>query len=168
MTSGTPWADRGLERYERVTSREDSTLRDRLISEIPAGASLLDVGCGNQVLRAHHYGPYIGLDWEADLAPDVLGDSHRLPIADNAVDVAVAKNHLQHVADWRATIAEMKRVARDGVVLLEPCWSGRTVIKHRNPVRRRVFNPTEVLDELGGGSFDAPDQQSLIVFQRWF
>jgi ubiquinone/menaquinone biosynthesis C-methylase UbiE len=43
-----------------------------------------------------------------------VGDAHRLPFADNSVDIAVTSYALHHMPDAAAVIAEMARVVRRG------------------------------------------------------
>lgn len=51
-------------------------------------------------------------------APAILGSVDALPLADKTVDAAMATLTLHHWPHWRAGLAEMRRVARDRVVLL--------------------------------------------------
>jgi ubiquinone/menaquinone biosynthesis C-methylase UbiE len=44
----------------------------------------------------------------------VLGDAHRLPFADNSLDIAVTSYALHHMPDAPRVIAEMARVVRHG------------------------------------------------------
>ena len=50
-------------------------------------------------------------------APVVIGSAEKLPLADDTVDAAMTAMSLHHWPDWRAGLAEMRRVARDRVVL---------------------------------------------------
>ena len=47
----------------------------------------------------------------------VIGSAVRLPLASGAVDVCFSSNVLEHVADWRAMLAEMVRVTRPGGII---------------------------------------------------
>jgi SAM-dependent methyltransferase len=44
--------------------------------------------------------------------PDVFGDAHRLPIADNSIDAVILLEVIEHVADDRRVIAETHRVLK--------------------------------------------------------
>jgi SAM-dependent methyltransferase len=46
-----------------------------------------------------------------------VGSALRLPLASGAVDVCFSSNVLEHVADWRAMLAEMVRVTRPGGIV---------------------------------------------------
>lgn len=50
-------------------------------------------------------------------APAVRGVAEALPLADGAVDVALVVLSLHHWTDWRAGLAELRRVSRRQVVL---------------------------------------------------
>jgi SAM-dependent methyltransferase len=50
-------------------------------------------------------------------APAVRGVAERLPLRDGAVDVALVVLSLHHWSDWRAGLAELRRVSRRQVVL---------------------------------------------------
>ncbi len=53
-----------------------------------------------------------------DAAPAVRASAGALPFADRAFDAALAVLTLHHWPDWRAGLAEMRRVARGPVVIL--------------------------------------------------
>jgi SAM-dependent methyltransferase len=60
-------------------------------------------------------------------APAVQAAAEDLPFADAAFDAAMAVLTLHHWTDWRAGCAELRRVARDRVVLFswDPTYRGR-------------------------------------------
>jgi SAM-dependent methyltransferase len=60
-------------------------------------------------------------------APAVDGVAEALPFADGSFDAAMAVLTLHHWSDWRAGCAELRRVARDRVVVLswDPTYRGR-------------------------------------------
>ena len=51
-------------------------------------------------------------------APAILGSAEHLPFGDGSSDAALAVLTIHHWPDWRAGLREMRRVARDRVVLL--------------------------------------------------
>ena len=53
-----------------------------------------------------------------DAAPAVQASAEELPFGDDAFDAAMAVLTLHHWSDWRAGCAELRRVARDRVVVL--------------------------------------------------
>jgi ketosteroid isomerase-like protein len=56
-------------------------------------------------------------------APAVVASAGALPLADATVDAAMATLTLHHWPDWRAGVAEMRRVARQRIVLFT--WDKR-------------------------------------------
>src|SRR3954453_10714589 len=52
-----------------------------------------------------------------DAAPAIRASAEALPLADGTVDAAMAVLTIHHWADWRAGIAEMRRVARARLVI---------------------------------------------------
>lgn len=78
------------------------------------GANLTGVDLSAGMLRQLRAG------WPADLAalPLAQGDLAALPLAGGAYDVVVAVHVLQLLANWRAAVAEMRRVLAPGGALL--------------------------------------------------
>jgi SAM-dependent methyltransferase len=62
-----------------------------------------------------------------DVAPAVQAAAEALPFADDSFDAAMAVLTLHHWADWRAGCAELRRVARERVVVFswDPAFAGR-------------------------------------------
>jgi SAM-dependent methyltransferase len=93
------------------------------------GATVLDVGTGNGTLYhglAKRYRCH-GIDssehlllQHCDPGHVVRGDACRLPLADGSVDLAVESCVLHHVPDPSRLVAEMARVARKALCLIEP------------------------------------------------
>lgn len=87
------------------------------------GAVLVDVGCGGGLLAPHVDGyRHIGVDVvrsalvlaaRRGVVP-IQGDVHALPLADEAADVVVAGEVLEHVTDLERVVAEIARVLRPG------------------------------------------------------
>ena len=63
----------------------------------------------------------------AGAAPAVPGAAEALPFADGAFDAAMAVLTMHHWSDWRAGLAELRRVARRRVVMLtfDPSYIAR-------------------------------------------
>jgi SAM-dependent methyltransferase len=62
-----------------------------------------------------------------DAAPAVQASAEDLPFADDSFDAAMAVLTLHHWSDWRAGCAELRRVARDRIVVFswDPSYRGR-------------------------------------------
>ena len=97
---------------------------------IEESTSTLDVGAGSGTLTWHlaeRAGRTIGLDFSRNLLNRspchgalVQGDALHLPFQNNAFDIVLEGNFLHHVDDPVAVLREMARVARVGVILVEP------------------------------------------------
>jgi ubiquinone/menaquinone biosynthesis C-methylase UbiE len=111
-----------------------------------AQRSVLDVGCGPG-LFTHHLRSrarrVVGCDrsaWMLQQAREVetvVADAVDLPFADASFDVAFEANLLHHVDDPAVVVAEMARVAREAVVIVE--------VNRLNPVMflYSLVNPAE-------------------------
>ena len=97
---------------------------------------VLDVGCGEgaltRVLREECPGEVIGCDRDGRLlaefdGPRVRADAHRLPFADDSVDLVVCQALLINLPDPERAVREFVRVARDRVACIEPDNSAVTV-----------------------------------------
>ena len=109
-------------------------MRRAFLSEIgfPAGAAVLDVGCGTGVLTRALAGlPDVGAVVGVDLAPSLLAraremaagladvrfeeaDARALPFPEGAFDVVVFDSTLSHVPEPERALAEAFRVLRPG------------------------------------------------------
>ncbi|WP_053946826.1 class I SAM-dependent methyltransferase [Halolamina sediminis] len=94
---------------------------------------VLDVGCGTgelaRVLAAEIPGEVVGVDADTELLkvarertdiPTIAGDATRLPLRDDAVDLAVCQALLINLPDPAAAVREFSRVSSDLVAAIEP------------------------------------------------
>lgn len=118
-----------------VTSAFAGVGNPHAIRPIPAGARLLDVGCGagtDLLLAARRAGPTgsaIGIDMTAEMRERARtgaracglenvevreGDATELPLADASVDVVISNGVLNLVPEKERAFAEIARVLRRG------------------------------------------------------
>jgi ubiquinone/menaquinone biosynthesis C-methylase UbiE len=129
-----PFEGASARRYAAQERPAFGDLDERLIAQWPALASarrLLDVGAGPAVfaarLRARH--PHVRVacvEPSRDLAhaPAVRAMAEALPFADASFDLALCLSSIRHVRDRARSLAELRRVVRDGgalwIVELDP------------------------------------------------
>jgi SAM-dependent methyltransferase len=102
---------------------------DRL-ARLPAGARLLEVGCGaGHVLARFPARRRVGIDLSPTMltrararlgagTPLVLGSADALPFADGSFDCVICTEVLEHTPEPAAVIRELIRVAGDGRVVV--------------------------------------------------
>ncbi len=108
-----------------VFGRRVRVLADALSAVIPAGGTLVDVGCGDGSIGRAIAASRSDLDvfgFEVLVRPDChlpveAFDGATIPLADGAVDFAMLVDVLHHTEDPAVLLAEAARVARCGVVL---------------------------------------------------
>lgn len=144
-------------------------LIDALDPALPAGARILDLGCGtgaNGPVLAARAGLTIGIDRSplplrltgtGERGHDVRlrGDATRLPFADASFDLVVALDVLEHILDHTAAAAEIRRVLRPGgaaivfVPALEWLWGLQDDVAHH----LRRYDKRELEALLGAAGF---------------
>ncbi|HEY2258597.1 MAG TPA: class I SAM-dependent methyltransferase [Solirubrobacteraceae bacterium] len=134
--------------------------------------SVLDVGCGEGVLTAQWArrlgsGPVVGIDledpkleaeWSARRGPANLEframAAERLQYGDDQFDLVAATEVLEHVAQPRAVLAEMARVAGRWLIVSvprEPLWRALNVA--RGAYLRELGNTPGHLNHWSRGAF---------------
>jgi SAM-dependent methyltransferase len=102
---------------------------------VTAGAKYLDVGCGAGLaaqMAAERGAAVWGLDAAENLlaiartrVPDgdfLVGELEQLPFADDAFDIVTGFNSFQYAAHPGAALAEAKRVAKPGALVVVMTW----------------------------------------------
>jgi SAM-dependent methyltransferase len=117
--------------YDRIGTgyaayrRPDARIASRIEDALGAARSVVNVGAGTgsyepadrTVIAVEPSGEMVR-QRAASAAPAVRGAAERLPLRDHSVDAALAVLTLHHWTDWRRGLEEMRRVARDRVVIL--------------------------------------------------
>jgi ubiquinone/menaquinone biosynthesis C-methylase UbiE len=103
-----------------IESREQVLRR---VAEYCSGR-VLDVATGSGYLARKIRGKVVCLDIDsarvARIGEVVAGDARLLPFCDESFDVVASWSALAHIAEWRAVIKEMFRVAKRLVITAEP------------------------------------------------
>ncbi len=127
------------EAYERSMGRWSARLAEAMLDALalPAGAAVLDAGCGTGALsaaisRRDGAARITGVDLsEAFLASArarvpagrfMVGDVTRLDLPDDAFDAALSLLVLQFVSDRAAAVAELARVVKPGGLVAAAMW----------------------------------------------
>lgn len=107
----------------------DTFFKERMQKILSEKSRLIDIGGGLRALkkRGNRFDPsrawmaplleridYKVLDPVPDFAPDIVGDIHKLPFADNSEDAIVCLAVLEHVEDPAQAARELYRVLKPG------------------------------------------------------
>jgi SAM-dependent methyltransferase len=107
-------------------------------------SSMLEVGTGDGFLRRFIKGTtsvdYRSLDVAADLEPDIVGTVESIPLQDDAVDLTVAFEVLEHLPFDRfaPALREMRRVSRSHVFISLPHFGPRPKLAVKVPGIREI------------------------------
>jgi ubiquinone/menaquinone biosynthesis C-methylase UbiE len=151
--------------HDARTAKQALADVERLLGRpLRAGERVLDAGCGTGYLaaglrRARPDVSVTGADLSTGMLdraraagadPLVQADAGRLPFADGAFDVVVARGVLHHLPDVTAALAEWRRVLRPGgavVLVSEPTPTverhGAVLVKALLTALRRPLPPEE-------------------------
>jgi SAM-dependent methyltransferase len=155
-------------RYETIggtyarTRRTEPAIAARIREALGDARSVVNVGAG-----AGSYEPedieVIAVEPSETMAaqrppgrPAIIATAERMPLADDSADAAMAMLTIHHWSDLRAGLREMRRVARDRVVVvsLEPSVMARSWVREYAPALRvfdRELPPARRIAELLGG-----------------
>jgi Methylase involved in ubiquinone/menaquinone biosynthesis len=120
---------RRMKRRRKVGRAYDMALEISRI--VPAGSTVLDVGCGNGFIAHHLSGilnsTVVGLDVGRSSTSHInylTYDGRHFPVADRTFDAVLLCYVLHHAQDARLVLDEVRRVLRDG---------GVTIVYEDNP-----------------------------------
>ena len=135
----------------------------RIIKKIPlAGKTLLDMGCGSgdylKIFAESLGGENLaGLDIFKAEIPGIKtfkGTGEKLPFDSNSFDVVFEKDTLHHIEDKKKALAEMKRVAKKQVVLVEANLNNRVMDAFIDKKMHHHFSPETLAELLKGEKFE--------------
>ncbi|MEM1378165.1 MAG: methyltransferase domain-containing protein [Pseudomonadota bacterium] len=104
---------------------------DRICQDV-SGTSVADIGCGTGVLLQHvrdanpNLERVAGIDFVIDDANKLEGIEYHaarveaLPFEDNEFDTVICTHVLEHVLDFRGSLAELRRIARKRLIVVVP------------------------------------------------
>jgi SAM-dependent methyltransferase len=122
---------------------DNSTACVRRINQMVTGSSVCDVGCGTGALLAHIHADHprltrlVGVDFVVQDAAGIPGVEYiaakieNLPFEDNEFDTVVCTHVIEHVLEYQAAIAELRRITRKRLIVVVP----------REREYRYTFNP---------------------------
>lgn len=90
---------------------------------------ILDVGCGLNHLKAV-YNNVIGIDLARNSKADVIADARCLPFRDDAFDVVISVELIEHLEDGEQLIKEMIRVGKKVGISTVNKYTGRHDERH--------------------------------------
>lgn len=139
--------------------RPDPRIARAVAAALGGAESVVNVGAGagsyepaDRVVVAVEPSSVMIAQRAAGAAPVVRGSAESLPFSDGAFDAALAILTVHHWADWRAGLAEMRRVARERVVILtwDPAHAGFWLVRDYFPeileIDGRMFPPLAELE----------------------
>jgi ubiquinone/menaquinone biosynthesis C-methylase UbiE len=157
----TSWEifERNAQHYEqwyaslrgRRADEAESALLVRLLADFPDAKAVVEIGCGTghfaRMMTSRGL-QVVGLDraeamlrqmqQHAPATAAILGDAHRLPFRDRAVDLAVFVTTLEFLEDPEMALAEAIRIARRGMIcLVLNRWSLGGLSRRWGPQARR-------------------------------
>jgi len=106
--------------FERLATRFNSAI---LKARLPAGSSVLDVGCNKGFLLAalpghRRVGMDLSFGFRSPGATYVIGDAEALPFRAGGLDAVVLAEVVEHLPDCQACYLEVRRVLRQGGLIL--------------------------------------------------
>jgi SAM-dependent methyltransferase len=104
----------------------DDRLLDRIAPALGGARRLLDLGCGPGTLARRAAARFaqlhvVAIDPSRDFAHGgvVRAAGEALPLADRSIDVAICLSSIRYVRDRAATLAELRRVVRGALIIVE-------------------------------------------------
>ena len=146
-----------------VLGRRIRSLIGGLDRMIPAGDSVLDVGCGNGAIGAALAGSgsrvVVGAETRSRASceiPSVVFDGFALPAATDSVDWVLFVDVLHHAVDAERIVEDARRVARRGVVIKD---------HYGNTTRARKV--LAFMDWVGNRHLDVDLQDNYLSRRQW-
>jgi len=101
------------------------------IDNCEKGKSILNVGSEiDPVMLKYRFGS-INFDINKFDNTDIIGDARNMPFEDNSFDIVVAGDVLEHIPEHDKAISELRRVAKEKLVVTIPTIDYEEKIGHR-------------------------------------
>jgi SAM-dependent methyltransferase len=143
-----PWSERA-QLYRESKAHSQGPDLDLIVEWAEGLASAIDVatGGGHVARRLREAGlQVVTCDPSPGMEPDVICFAEELPFADGSFDLAVTRVAAHHFADVPRAVAELARVARERVVVVDNLHLGEAVEeaeKLRDPSHVRNYGEDE-------------------------
>jgi ubiquinone/menaquinone biosynthesis C-methylase UbiE len=169
------WSQRAQLYVESQAHREGEDL-DLLVEWARGARTALDVatGGGHVARRLREAGlEVVTSDPARGMGPDVIAPAEDLPFADDAFDVVACRVAAHHFGDVAAAVAEMARVARDRVLLVDNLFlsdRAEEADRLRDPSHVRNHTEAEWLRLFAGAGLRVEDVRRFdkaIAFEPW-
>jgi SAM-dependent methyltransferase len=169
------WDERAQLYVESEAHREGEDL-DLLVEWARGARTALDVatGGGHVARRLREAGlEVVTSDPARGMGPDVICPAEDLPFADDAFDVVACRVAAHHFDDVAAAVAEMARVARDQVLVVDNLFlseAAEEADRLRDPSHVRNYTEAEWRRFFEGAGLDVADVRRLdkpVAFEPW-
>ena len=169
------WSDRAASYVESDAHRAGADL-DLLVTWAAGRETALDVatGGGHVARRLREAGlRVVTCDPAPRMGPDVICRAEDLPFADSSFDVVTCRTAAHHFAAPEAAVAEMARVARARVLLVDTLYMGEAAEqaeKLRDPSHVRNYSLEEWRAFLSAAGLELEEEVVLpheIDFPAW-
>ena len=165
-----------MSRYDEIgvtyatTRRPDPRIERQIAEALGDARSVVNVGAGvgsyeprDRDVVAVEPSAVMIAQRPPDAAPAVQAPAEALPFPDRSFDAALAVLTMHHWSDWRAGVAELRRVARERIVMLtfDPAfirdyWLVRDYLPQIAVQDEARFPPLAVVAEALGGADAIP------------
>jgi SAM-dependent methyltransferase len=169
------WSERAQLYIESEAHREGEDL-DLLVEWARGARTALDVatGGGHVARRLREAGlEVVTSDPARGMGPDVIAPAEDLPFADDSFDVVTCRVAAHHFEDVAAAVAEMARVARDRVLVVDNLFlsdAAEEAERLRDPSHVRNYGEAEWRGFLDGAGLRVEDARRFdkpIELEPW-